>query len=115
MYLEHKGINIFYTDEGKGNTIVLLHGFLENALFGNFAKNLLIRQWVICVKSCVKITFFDLRKPCEKTVSAHGHLGARNIQPYSAVFAGKCAPKKKTQKKSDCEKNFFYKVEIRRA
>lgn len=31
MYLEHKGINLFYTDEGKGDAIVLLHGFLENA------------------------------------------------------------------------------------
>ena len=31
MYLEHKGINIFYTDQGKGNAIILLHGFLENA------------------------------------------------------------------------------------
>ncbi|WP_298556591.1 alpha/beta hydrolase [uncultured Algibacter sp.] len=31
MYLEHKGINIFYTDKGQGLTTVLLHGFLENA------------------------------------------------------------------------------------
>ena len=31
MILEHKGINIFYTDEGKGEAIVLLHGFLENS------------------------------------------------------------------------------------
>ena len=31
MILEHKGINIFYTDEGKGKAVVLLHGFLENA------------------------------------------------------------------------------------
>ncbi|SFC92916.1 alpha/beta fold hydrolase [Algibacter pectinivorans] len=31
MYLEHKGIRIFYTDHGQGNTVVLLHGFLENA------------------------------------------------------------------------------------
>lgn len=31
MILKHKGINIFYTDEGQGNAVVLLHGFLENA------------------------------------------------------------------------------------
>ena len=31
MYLEHKGINIFYTDKGHGHAVVLLHGFLENA------------------------------------------------------------------------------------
>lgn len=30
MILEHKGINIFFTDEGSGESIVLLHGFLEN-------------------------------------------------------------------------------------
>ncbi|WP_298494386.1 alpha/beta hydrolase [uncultured Algibacter sp.] len=35
MILEHKGINIFYTDEGLGNTIILLHGFLENASMWN--------------------------------------------------------------------------------
>ncbi len=31
MILQNKGINIFYTDNGKGSTLVLLHGFLENA------------------------------------------------------------------------------------
>lgn len=31
MILQHKGIPIFYTDKGKGKTVVLLHGFLENA------------------------------------------------------------------------------------
>ena len=31
MTLQHKGIEIFYTDTGKGTALVLLHGFLENA------------------------------------------------------------------------------------
>ena len=31
MILEHKGIAVFYTDEGQGTPIVLLHGFLENS------------------------------------------------------------------------------------
>lgn len=35
MNLEYKGVNIFYTDTGKGTTIVLLHGFLENASMWN--------------------------------------------------------------------------------
>jgi len=30
MYLKHKGVYIFYTDSGKGNAVVLLHGFLES-------------------------------------------------------------------------------------
>ena len=50
MYLEHKGINIFYTDEGKGNTIVLLHGFLENALMWEpFISTLSKKNRVICI------------------------------------------------------------------
>ena len=31
MILAHKGIDIFYTDQGSGNAVVLLHGFLENS------------------------------------------------------------------------------------
>jgi len=30
MYLKHKGVDIFYTDSGQGNAVVLLHGFLES-------------------------------------------------------------------------------------
>ncbi|WP_340064342.1 alpha/beta hydrolase [Ascidiimonas aurantiaca] len=31
MILTHKGVRIFYTDQGKGPVLVLLHGFLENS------------------------------------------------------------------------------------
>ncbi len=31
MILHYKDIPVFYTDQGKGDTIVLLHGFLENS------------------------------------------------------------------------------------
>jgi len=31
MILEHKGTPIFYSDQGKGTAVVLLHGFLENS------------------------------------------------------------------------------------
>lgn len=40
MILSYKGINIFYTDEGKGNTMVLLHGFLENSSIWNEIKDI---------------------------------------------------------------------------
>ena len=30
MILQYKNANIFYTDEGKGSAVVLVHGFLEN-------------------------------------------------------------------------------------
>ena len=31
MILAHKGVDVFYTDEGFGDAVVLIHGFLENA------------------------------------------------------------------------------------
>ncbi len=37
MILPYKGIDIFYTDEGSGNPIVLLHGFLEDHTMWDFA------------------------------------------------------------------------------
>jgi len=50
MILQHKGINIFYTDVGKGSTLVLLHGFLENSSMWNaFLPNLITRNRVICI------------------------------------------------------------------
>lgn len=35
MNLEFKGTTIYYTDEGQGNAVLLLHGFLENASMWN--------------------------------------------------------------------------------
>jgi len=50
MILEHKGINIFYTDHGTGTAIVLLHGFLENSTMWNaFLPELTKRNRVICI------------------------------------------------------------------
>ena len=36
MQLQYKNINIFYEDFGKGNAVVLLHGFLENRTMWQF-------------------------------------------------------------------------------
>ena len=50
MIIQHKGIDIFYTDEGKGSSIVLLHGFLENTSMWNaFIPQLTKRNRVICI------------------------------------------------------------------
>jgi len=50
MILEHKGINLFYTDEGKGSAIVLLHGFLENAsMWNEITPTLTKKNRVICI------------------------------------------------------------------
>ena len=50
MYLKHKGINIFFTDQGKGNAIVLLHGFLENAsMWQPFTSTLSKKNRIICI------------------------------------------------------------------
>ena len=35
MKLDYKGIQIFYTSKGKGDAIILLHGFLENSNMWN--------------------------------------------------------------------------------
>lgn len=50
MILEYKGAHIFYTDEGKGSTVVLLHGFLENStMWDTIATELSKRNRVICI------------------------------------------------------------------
>lgn len=47
MFLEHKGVNIFYTDEGKGPAMVLLHGFLENSTMWDEIKEALVKKYRI--------------------------------------------------------------------
>ncbi len=50
MTLQHKGINLFYTDTGKGSAIVLLHGFLENlTMWDTIIPHLSKRNRVICI------------------------------------------------------------------
>ena len=50
MVLEHKGTNIFYTDEGKGQAVLLLHGFLENtSMWEPFIPTLSKKNRVICI------------------------------------------------------------------
>ncbi|UOB19451.1 alpha/beta fold hydrolase [Abyssalbus ytuae] len=48
--LHYKGINIFFTDEGKGNAVVLLHGFLENsAMWDDIKESLKINNRIITI------------------------------------------------------------------
>jgi pimeloyl-ACP methyl ester carboxylesterase len=50
MILEYKGINVFYTDNGKGNCVILLHGFLENSsMWGNMIPKLSENNRVVCI------------------------------------------------------------------
>jgi len=50
MILAYRGIDIFYTDEGQGDPIVLLHGFLENSSMWDFIKPDLLKQHrVVCM------------------------------------------------------------------
>lgn len=50
MNLEYKGINIFYTDNGSGNTVVLLHGFLENStMWKPFISKLSKNNRIVCI------------------------------------------------------------------
>lgn len=50
MNLLYKGIHVFYTDNGKGSAIVLLHGFLENvSMWDAFIPTLSKKNRVICI------------------------------------------------------------------
>lgn len=50
MNLLYKGINIFYTDFGKGNPVVFLHGFLETSkIWHPFIPEISKENRVICI------------------------------------------------------------------
>lgn len=50
MILEYKGTPVFYTDSGKGNPVVLLHGFLENStMWNHFVPKIAENNRVICI------------------------------------------------------------------
>lgn len=50
MTLNYKGINIYYTNQGKGSAVVLLHGFLENSsMWTDFISELAKKNRVICI------------------------------------------------------------------
>ncbi len=48
--IQYKNIAVSYTDQGKGNTIVLLHGFLENQkMWNTFVPHLTLKNRVITI------------------------------------------------------------------
>ncbi len=50
MEITHKGSRIFYTDQGEGAPIVMLHGFLENrTMWDVLLPSLLQKYRVICI------------------------------------------------------------------
>ena len=50
MVLAYKNVDIYYTDQGKGTAIILIHGFLENAsMWNDIAPELSKRNRVITV------------------------------------------------------------------
>src|SRR5680860_1398856 len=50
MNLLHKNTNVHFTSIGKGNAVVLLHGFLENSsMWQEVAQELSKRNRVICI------------------------------------------------------------------
>ena len=44
MILNFKNANIFYTDEGKGTAVMMIHGFLENSMMWDKIKPELIKK-----------------------------------------------------------------------
>ncbi len=80
MNLEYKGINIFYTDNGSGNTVVLLHGFLENSnMWKPFLSTLSKNNRIVCIDllghgktECLGyIHTMELMAECVKAVLEH--------------------------------------------
>jgi len=50
LKLLYKNVTVFYTDQGSGNAVVLLHGFLENsAMWKTIASKLVENNRVICI------------------------------------------------------------------
>jgi len=50
MIIEYKNTPVFYTDNGKGHTIVLLHGFLENSsMWDTMVPKLSEKHRVVCI------------------------------------------------------------------
>ena len=50
MILEYKKANIFYTDQGKGTAVVLIHGFLENStMWDKITPELIKKNRVITI------------------------------------------------------------------
>ncbi|WP_055436356.1 alpha/beta fold hydrolase [Lacinutrix algicola] len=50
MILDYKGVPIFYSDSGKGQVIVLLHGFLEDhSMWNNITPELIKKNRVIAI------------------------------------------------------------------
>ncbi len=50
MNINYKDASIFYTDQGSGFPVILLHGFLENhSMWSPFLKQLTLSYRVICI------------------------------------------------------------------
>jgi pimeloyl-ACP methyl ester carboxylesterase len=50
MIFNYKDIPVFYTDEGKVDVILLLHGFLENSsMWNDLIPKLVVKHRVICI------------------------------------------------------------------
>ncbi len=50
MEITHKGSRIFYTDQGEGSPIILIHGFLENSTMWEILLPFLVKKHrVICI------------------------------------------------------------------
>lgn len=50
MILEHKGTTIFYSDQGAGDCVVLLHGFLENSnMWNDLIPEISNKNRIVCI------------------------------------------------------------------
>lgn len=113
MTLRYKDINIFYTDEGSGKPIVLLHGFLEDHsmwdslkppllkthriitidLLGHGKTGCLSRQHTMVDKAeAIKavIKYLHINKPLLIGHSMGGYVGLAYAEKYAEQIEGLC-------------------------
>ena len=90
MNLDHKNTTIFYTHHGKGDAVVLLHGFLENSnIWEPFVAELSKNNRIICIDllghgktGCLgKIHTMELMAECV-------HIVLKQLKIYKAIFIG---------------------------
>ncbi|OUR93199.1 alpha/beta hydrolase [Flavobacteriales bacterium 34_180_T64] len=89
MILEYKGIDVFYTDQGMGDAVILLHGFLENnTMWHDLTSQISIKNRVICIdllghgkSGCIGY-IHTMEDMAEAVIAVIGHL---EIKKYAIV------------------------------
>ena len=94
-YLETKISNLRYSDQGEGEVLILLHGYLEAIeIFEAFAKDLTIKARVICIdlpghgKSTVKLKSVGVEEMAEAVLALVNELNLGKVHLMGHSMGG---------------------------